>query len=280
MSFVSQVGPKTPTAFAAEIEAALVAIRAGVASGGTVGGTANAITLTLSTPITAYVERQRFRFKAASANTSTTVTLNVDGLGAKTVQRNGAAPAVGFIEAGKIYDVEYDGTNFQCFPVQTALVRSDVLTLGTSVPASGTGVDFTGIPAGTKRITITLSGVSTNGTSNLLVCLGDSGGVEVSGYLGAGSFVASGSSGASTYTAGFGILSAAAANAVHGSITLTLINAASFLWAASGVFSLSNGAQVCTVAGTKALSAELDRVRVTTVSGDTFDAGTINIAYE
>ena len=35
------------------------------------------------------------------------------------------------------------------------------------------------------------------------------------------------------------------------------------------------------VAGGKALSGTLDRVRITTVNGsDTFDAGTINILYE
>jgi hypothetical protein len=33
--------------------------------------------------------------------------------------------------------------------------------------------------------------------------------------------------------------------------------------------------------GSKALSATLDRIRITTVNGtDTFDAGTINIMYE
>jgi len=35
------------------------------------------------------------------------------------------------------------------------------------------------------------------------------------------------------------------------------------------------------LAGRKTLSAELDRVRITTIGGtDTFDSGTINISYE
>jgi hypothetical protein len=38
---------------------------------------------------------------------------------------------------------------------------------------------------------------------------------------------------------------------------------------------------VFTTSGTKTLSGTLDRVRITTVNGtDTFDAGSINIAYE
>jgi len=41
------------------------------------------------------------------------------------------------------------------------------------------------------------------------------------------------------------------------------------------------GATVANSAGSKTLSAQLDRIRITTVNGtDTFDAGSINIMYE
>lgn len=154
------------------------------------------------------------------------------------------------------------------------------MTLGTPTSASGASVDFTSIPAGTKRIVVNFSGISTNGTSNPLIELGDSGGIETSGYLGAGSQLAGGATSAN-YTTGFGIPSAAAAATIHGSITLTLMDSSSFLWAASGTLGLSNGATTYTVGGSKALSAELDTVRITTVGGtDTFDAGTFNILYE
>jgi len=40
-------------------------------------------------------------------------------------------------------------------------------------------------------------------------------------------------------------------------------------------------AQTLSIAGTKTLSATLDRIRLTTVNGtDTFDAGSVNIMYE
>jgi hypothetical protein len=146
---------------------------------------------------------------------------------------------------------------------------------------SGTSVEMPSVPAGTKRIVLTLSGVSTSGSSNPLLQLGDSGGYETTGYLGSASFVASGSSGATAYTTGFGILSANAVNVLHGSVILTLMDAATNLWAASGAIALSNTAQVVTVAGSKALSATLDRLRLTTVAGtDTYDAGTVNYSYE
>lgn len=49
----------------------------------------------------------------------------------------------------------------------------------------------------------------------------------------------------------------------------------------SGVVALSSSAVTLTCAGTKSLSATLDRIRLTTTGGtNTFDAGNINIVYE
>jgi hypothetical protein len=43
----------------------------------------------------------------------------------------------------------------------------------------------------------------------------------------------------------------------------------------------TDSARVFHIGGSKALSATLDRVRITTVGGtDTFDGGNINIVYE
>ena len=62
---------------------------------------------------------------------------------------------------------------------------------GTSVAStSGTSIDFTSIPSWVKRITVMFDGVSTNGTSNLQVQIGDSGGIENTGYTAAASGVA------------------------------------------------------------------------------------------
>ena len=69
--------------------------------------------------------------------------------------------------------------------------------------------------------------------------------------------------------------------AISGSIVLTMINASTNTWAASGVTAPAGSLNVHTVGGSKSLTATLDRVRITTVNGtDTFDAGTINILYE
>lgn len=147
---------------------------------------------------------------------------------------------------------------------------------------SGTSIDFTSIPAWVKRITVQFSGVSTNSSSAPLVQIGDSGGVETTGYLGSGSAFADGSTAfVSNFTTGFGIRSDQASEVLHGAMVLTLEDASNNTWIASGSFSSSARALTLLSSGSKSLSGALDRVRITTVNGtDEFDAGAINILYE
>jgi len=145
---------------------------------------------------------------------------------------------------------------------------------------SGTSIDFTGIPAGVKRITVMLQGVSTNGTSNKLIQLG-AGSAETTGYTSEStSFSGATVGGASSYTTGFGVASGGAAETLTGHFVFTLVG--SNLWVGSLMLINTVGANNAWVGGgSKTLSGTLDRVRITTVNGtDTFDAGSINILYE
>jgi hypothetical protein len=153
---------------------------------------------------------------------------------------------------------------------------------GTTVAStSGTSIDFTSIPSWVKRVTVMFNAVSTNGSSNLLVQLGDSGGVEITGYGGASSHVGSGGTGAANFTTGFGINNTSAGDLKRGSFILSLADSANFRWVCSGVIADSASAFTAQTAGDKSLSATLDRIRITTVNGtDTFDSGNINILYE
>lgn len=146
---------------------------------------------------------------------------------------------------------------------------------------SGTSIDFTGIPSWVKRITVMFNGVSTNGTSAMQVQLGDSGGFETTGYVGAsarmnGSTVTN----QAEFTSGFQV-AVISANTNTQSGALVLQNLSGNTWVAQGqVYSVVLVALQFT-AGTKTLSDTLTQVRITTVNGtDTFDAGTINIIYE
>jgi hypothetical protein len=147
---------------------------------------------------------------------------------------------------------------------------------------SGTQINFTDIPAGVKRITVMFSGVSTNGTSLPLIQLGDSGGIENTGYLSSASYFANSNAITVNGTTGFPLAGANfAADLRNGSYIITLLDAASNLWSIFGVSGTSNLTQTGLTGGSKSLSATLDRIRITTVNGtDTFDAGSINILYE
>jgi hypothetical protein len=143
----------------------------------------------------------------------------------------------------------------------------------------GAAIDFTGIPAGVNKISIMLSEVSTNGTSNVIIQLG-AGSVQTSGYLGAGSNYI-GTPAVSNVTNGLAIESTttrSAAKVRHGIATFERINGDAWVGTWTGAYSndneMSMGATSVTLSGT------LDRVRITTAGGaNTFDAGTINIQY-
>jgi hypothetical protein len=167
---------------------------------------------------------------------------------------------------------------------QAVAVASPGITLGTAVAStSGTAIDFTGIPSTAKRVTVLFNGVSTNGSSALIVQLGDSGGVETTGYLAmSGAKDVGGASLVSlTTTAGFATQYLGVANSVFNG-TLQLSNINSNAWVGSGVGNNNTAtAYVYFYSGSKTLSATLDRIRITTANGtDTFDAGTINIMWE
>jgi len=165
--------------------------------------------------------------------------------------------------------------------ISSASNTVSTIILGTPVAStSGASIDFTGIPATAKRVTISFKGVSTNGTSDFLFQIGDSGGVETSGYLGSGNQT---NGAATAYTTGFGFPNGGgAAGVYHGTITLVLESSANATWCATGLFAETDSPRMFSLAGSKSLSpGPLDRVRVTTVNGtDVFDAGEINITYE
>ena len=164
--------------------------------------------------------------------------------------------------------------------LQAATATNAVNTLGTAVAStSGTSIDFTGLPAWVKKITVMFNGISTNGaTSNYLIQLG-AGSVTTSGYLGATTFLSSVAV-STNLTTGFGIYNASGASQVsHGSVQITTMG--SNLWVASGVLAQSNGGATMTTGGSVTLGGTLDRVRITTVNGtDAYDAGSVNILYE
>lgn len=115
--------------------------------GGTVGGTADVITLTPTTAAASYAVGDTYKFTAALSNTST-VTINVSGLGAKAIKRRHGGVkeglSAGDIVLGAEHRIYYDGTDFLLVPPGAVPLPSNFLEqrrLYLDVN-SGKGLDF------------------------------------------------------------------------------------------------------------------------------------------
>lgn len=152
------------------------------------------------------------------------------------------------------------------------------ICLTAQATTSGTAFDFTGIPAGVKRITVVLNGVSLSGTDSLLVQIGTSGGLETSSYDSASLLQnTTPNSAILTSTSGYILQGGNSANTNYTNITL--LNISGNIWVGSWAGKVSSTAAIMG-SGTKTLSAVLDRVRITRSGTDTFDAGSVNVCYE
>lgn len=98
-------------------------------------GSSNAYVLTSGLSLAAYATGQTFRIRPNFTN-SGAATINVDGLGAKSLTKQGStALASGDLTSGRVYTITYDGTQFQVM---------EYVALGTAQPLDG---DLTAIAA-------------------------------------------------------------------------------------------------------------------------------------
>jgi hypothetical protein len=156
-------------------------------------------------------------------------------------------------------------------------ITSDTVKASTS----GTFIDFTGIPSWVKRITVAMQTVSTNGSSNYLIRIGNttvtsSGYASVMNYVNPGANSCTGSADSTGFLLTKDINSGTAFTAIA---TIVLQTSGFYV----STFVGNNGVNGAGFFGSGLLNlgSTLDRVRITTVNGtDTFDAGTINILYE
>jgi hypothetical protein len=151
---------------------------------------------------------------------------------------------------------------------------ASLITSGTAqASTSGTSIDFTSIPSWVKRITVMFNGVSLSSTADFLVQLGTASGVETTGYTSTWAVQSSGGNS----TSGFIMRAGSGTLAITGHMIITLLG--SNLWISSAT-ALTSTTQIGLSAGSKTTAATLDRIRITSTSTDTFDAGSINILYE
>lgn len=144
--------------------------------------------------------------------------------------------------------------------------------------SSGTAKDFTGIPSNAIRITVIFDDVSLSGTDNILVRIGDSGGIETTGYTSEGATITSTPT-ISAANGGFVIRGTVAADSISGHMILT--NISGNTWVSSHSCRKSGAsAKTAQGGGHKQLTSTLDRVRILPSGANTFDGGSVNILIE
>lgn len=177
------------------------------------------------------------------------------------------------------------GTASQQLRVNSGATALEYFSGGYVMPSainttSGTSHDVSSLPSGITELNFIFTGVSTNGTSPIIIQLGDSGGLETTGYTGQGGFMSeSPAISMSTMSSGFLTTQATVAGS-QGNGLVTIKRGASNIWGVHGLIGRADADVMQYLGGYKALSAELDRFRITTVGGtDTFDLGEVYYSY-
>ena len=159
-------------------------------------------------------------------------------------------------------------------------VTDTQITSGTAATLSSSGAIYTGLPSGIRRITMTLWNVSMDATSDFAVRIGDSGGIESSGYttwnkrFGGSTFSTAGGTAQSGFLVGSNV---ASGQPFFGHVILT--NPQDNDWVCTSWIS-DQADNFRWQIGKKGLSAELDRIQIDVWSTDNFNGGNVNIFYE
>lgn len=142
---------------------------------------------------------------------------------------------------------------------------------------SGSHVDFTSLPSWVTTVILVVDASSLSGTDHILVQLGDSGGIETTGYVSDSNInVPGGAEVNANSTSGFVLYLGAAARAARALMTFVKVDTndwvAGHVGTVGSTFTVNGG-------GAKTLSDTLTQLRVTRTGTDTFDAGQVNIVY-
>ena len=171
-----------------------------------------------------------------------------------------------------------DNDNAKKDTVQGILDLAGGITI-TSETSVGTGLSVTisGIPSGTKRFTLMYEGVSDDNGSYQIIQLGDSGGIETTGYKSAAATLATSEQEASSGSNGFQTQHDSSSEGLDMAVTFTLKDETNNTWLATGT-GQTGSAATAFMAGIKSLSGELTQLRLqTNPNTGNFDAGDVSL---
>ena len=159
--------------------------------------------------------------------------------------------------------------------VASGSIIADNIGSGSLAPVSPSGtsaVNFTSIPAGVRQVTVMLEQLSLNNNDDLLIQLGDSGGIETSGYISRCVW-----SGGLESTLGM-VIDSNAVTKWTGAMTFTRVHTTNRFVQTHTVIDPDQNEQRVG-AGSKTLSGELTQLRVVPTGSNTFDNGSVSIAW-
>jgi hypothetical protein len=202
----------------------------------------------------------------------------------------GGGIADGSVTTPKIVDLNVTTAKLADGSVATAKIidanvtpakLSQPYTQGGAIALSGVSVDITSIPSWVTQINVKYANLSTNGTSIPIIQLGDSGGIETTGYNGSVSSMSPATASASI-SSGLALTTAIAdVSSLNGEVLISRVDLASNLWVMCMSGSFQGGSITIQSFASKSLSAALDRLRITTFGGtESFDAGTVSVSWQ
>jgi hypothetical protein len=177
------------------------------------------------------------------------------------------------VTTAKLADLNVTTAKLADGSVTTAKLAQSPLTLATAQTGTGSNTffDFTGIPAGTKRISVLFSKCNQNSFTDHLVQLGTASGLQTTNYE-------SGSN-ASFRSDGFVVRTQDPTYAASGIMVLATLGGN--LWASTHSILVKYPVVNHAGGGIVSLSGALTQVRITSVGSGTFFAtGSVNIMYE
>ena len=234
------------------------------------------------TKLLGLLSRKENRMSTLKSDAVTAVTTN----GAITITGNGSGK-VKLGDGNLIFPdadgsanqyIKTDGSANLAFATLPAATSAGATILSTQSNASAV-VNFTSIPSGVNWIQLTFWNARLSNTGDMLVQLGDSGGLETSGYVGHGHKISTSTITVSNSTTGMVMRNGEAGVHWYGHMIITRAEASAHRWVSS--YWLSYGNIDTSFGGSsKTLSAELDRIRVTPDTGDFDQTGaTISLSY-
>ena len=161
----------------------------------------------------------------------------------------------------------------------------DGLAAPQTAPASAAPIEFTGIRSDARRITVMFNGLSTDGSEEIIIQIGDSGGYETASYISNVSAIRGTSAQEIPITSGFAVVDVGVStDSYTGAVTLTLMNSSTNYWVVSGnLVIIASGVTTGNlhISGGRALDSVLTQLRITTTgTPDDWDAGSVNILVE